>query len=165
MSRVMSALAFLACIVLANAATQRYGLRPGVFGAVTAGTYFAGATFTLRDAVHETAGRAAVLVLIVAGAALSWFVAPSFAVASGVAFLVSETCDLVVYEPLRRRHWRAAVRLSGLVGAAVDTWLFLAIADLSAGHMAVLAQVATKLLMVELVMQVLEARRSEVVPA
>lgn len=87
----LPAVAFLGCIVAANYVTQHYGLIYGVGGSVTAGTYFAGATFTLRDAIHEWAGRGAVIALIVIGAALSWFVAPMFAVASGVAFLVSET--------------------------------------------------------------------------
>jgi uncharacterized PurR-regulated membrane protein YhhQ (DUF165 family) len=46
---------------------------------------------------------------IVLGAALSWLIAPAFALASGVAFLVSEAADLTVYTPLERKSWLGAV--------------------------------------------------------
>lgn len=161
--RVLLAGAFLGAIVAANYATQHYGLVQGIGGMVTAGTYFAGATFTLRDGVHETAGRVAVVALIVVGALLSWFVAPVFAVASGVAFLVSELADLAVYEPLRRRQWETAVVLSGLVGSIVDTLIFLRLAHLPTSQWA--AQVATKTAVVLAVLLVLRLRRRELVPA
>lgn len=159
----LPAVAFLGCIVAANYVTQHYGLIYGVGGSVTAGTYFAGATFTLRDAIHEWAGRGAVIALIVIGAALSWFVAPSFAVASGVAFLVSETADLLVYEPLRRRQWETAVIASGLVGSIVDTVVFLRLAHLPASLW--FGQVATKTAMTVAVLVLLQARRRELAPA
>jgi uncharacterized PurR-regulated membrane protein YhhQ (DUF165 family) len=63
-----------------------------------------------------------------AGAALSWLVSPSFAVASATAFLVSELADFAVYTPLARRSWLGAVALSNTVGLLVDSWLFLTLA-------------------------------------
>jgi uncharacterized PurR-regulated membrane protein YhhQ (DUF165 family) len=51
----------------------------------------------------------------VIGAGLSALVSPQFAVASGIAFLVSELADLAVYTPLRQRNWLAAVALSNTV--------------------------------------------------
>lgn len=133
--------AFVGCVVVANWLTNRYGFVPVGFGlTATAGTYAAGLTFGVRDALHETAGRWWVIVAIVAGGVVSYAVAPSLAVASAVAFLVSELADLIVYEPLRRRQWVAAVVLSNLVGALVDTVLFLHLAgfpirDAIAGQM------------------------------
>jgi uncharacterized PurR-regulated membrane protein YhhQ (DUF165 family) len=62
------------------------------------------------------------------GAGLSALVSPALAVASGVAFLVSEAADFAVYTPLRRRSWDAAVWASGLVGSLVDSVLFLGLA-------------------------------------
>ena len=162
---LLVAVAFLACIVAANYVTENYGLIQGVGGMVTAGTYFAGATFTLRDAIHETAGRLGVVALIILGAGLSWFVAPSFALASGVAFLISETCDLLAYEPLRKRQWESAVIVSGVVGAAVDTWVFLNLANIPASGKQIAAQVATKFAMVLAVLVVLAVRRKELAPA
>lgn len=122
--------AFLACILAANYVTTEYGMVPVGFGLVaTAGTYFAGLTFVLRDTVQDTAGKAWTVALIVAGAALSFVVsAPFIALASGVAFLVSEVADLCVYTPLRRRGFVRAAVASNVVGAFVDTVLFLWIA-------------------------------------
>lgn len=121
---------FLACILVANYVTTEYGMIPVGFGLVaTAGTYLAGLTFVLRDSIQDTAGKYAVLGLIVLGAGLSYLVAaPFIALASGVAFLASETADLIVYTPLRERGYVRAAIASNVVGALVDTVLFLWIA-------------------------------------
>lgn len=118
---------YLATIVAANWAITRYGLVPVGFGLTApAGVYFAGLAFTLRDLLHETAGRVPVLLAIAAGAALSFAVAdPRLAIASAAAFGLSELADLAVYQPLRRRRWLAAVAASNAVGLVVDSALFL----------------------------------------
>lgn len=125
-----AALAFLGCILAANYVTSAYGMiqvAPGVVAA--AGTWFAGGTFVLRDYLHDRLGYRWVLVLIVAGAALSLALsAPAIAVASGVAFVLSETADLIVYAPLRRRGYVRAAIASNFVGSLVDTVVFLTIA-------------------------------------
>lgn len=131
---------FVGCVVAANYATNRWGfvtLGPWMF---TAGTYAAGLSFGVRDALHEVAGRWLVVVAIIVGAGLSAFLSPTLAVASGVAFLFSESADLLAYQPLRRRHWVGAVVVSNLIGAFVDTVLFLHLAgfpvrDAIAGQM------------------------------
>jgi uncharacterized PurR-regulated membrane protein YhhQ (DUF165 family) len=70
-------------------------------------------------------------------AALSFFVAiPALAVASGAAFLLSELADFAVYTPLAKRRFALAVMLSCLVGAAVDSALFLWLAFGSLDHLA-----------------------------
>lgn len=138
----LAASAFLACILLANYVTTEYGMVPVGFGLMaTAGTYLAGLTFVLRDTVQDGYGKAATIGLIVVGAGLSYLVAdPFIALASGVAFLASETADLAVYTPLRRRGYLRAAIASNVVGALVDTVLFLwiarfPIADSIAGQM------------------------------
>lgn len=127
---VLSLLAFVILVVAANYLTSRYGLMPIGFGlVVTAGTWAAGLVLLARDAVHASAGRISVAGAIVAGAALSLVLAPpALALASGAAFAVSELADWAVYEPLRRRGWARAAMASGVVGSAVDTILFLALA-------------------------------------
>jgi len=123
---ICAALAFVGTVVLANALIERYGAVPVGFGLMApAGVYAAGLAFTLRDLTHTALGRSAVIAAILAGAALSWAIAPAFAVASGVAFLVSEAADLAVYEPIRRRSWLGAVALSNTAGLIVDSALFL----------------------------------------
>lgn len=117
---------YIATIFAANWAITRFGLVPVGFGLLApAGVYFAGLAFTLRDLTQDRLGRPAVLAAIVAGAALSVLVSPVFALASGVAFLVSELADFAVYQPLRRRHWLGAVAASNTVGLLVDSVLFL----------------------------------------
>ena len=118
--------AFLGCILGANWALATWGLVPVGLGLMApAGVYFAGLSFGLRDAVHDLAGRLPVVALIVVGAVLSWFIEPKFAVASGVAFLLSELADFAIYDPLRNRNWPIAVTLSNIVGSVVDSAIFL----------------------------------------
>lgn len=124
------AAAFLGCILAANYVTSNYGMVPVGFGLVaTAGTYFAGLTFVLRDSLQDLAGKWAVVAVIVLGAGLSFFVSvPDIAIASGVAFGLSELADLAVYTPLRERGYIRAAIASNVVGALVDTIAFLTIA-------------------------------------
>lgn len=128
--RVLAAVAYLATIVAANWAIVHFGVVPVGLGLMApAGVYFAGLAFTLRDIVHAAAGRAVTLLVIVAGAALSFLIAsPALAVASAVAFGVSELADFAVYEPLHRRRWVLAVAASNIVGLVVDSILFLSLA-------------------------------------
>ncbi len=137
-----AALAFLGCILAANYVTTEYGMVPVGFGLMaTAGTYLAGLTFVLRDTVQDGFGKWVTLALIVVGAGLSYFIAdPFIALASGVAFAASEFADLCVYTPLRSRGYIRAAIASNIVGAIVDTVLFLWIAgfpirDAIAGQM------------------------------
>ena len=118
-----------ATVVGANWAIRTFGMVPVGFGLLApAGVYFAGLAFTFRDLVHDTLGRWGALAAIALGAALSWAIEPRFAVASAAAFLLSELADLVVYAPLRERHWLGAVAASNVVGLVVDSALFLLLA-------------------------------------
>lgn len=127
---IAAAAAFLGCILAANYVTTEYGMVPVGFGLMaTAGTYFAGLTFVLRDTVQDGLGKAWTAFLIVLGAVLSYAVAdPFIALASGVAFLAAEAADLAIYTPLRRRGYVRAAIASNVVGAVLDTVLFLWIA-------------------------------------
>ena len=120
---------FMLTVVAANVAIAMYGLVPVGFGLLApAGVYFAGLAFTLRDLTQERYGRRAVIIAILSGAVLSGAIARNFAIASGIAFLVSELADFAVYTPLRVRGWLTAVFASNLVGLVVDSALFLALA-------------------------------------
>jgi uncharacterized PurR-regulated membrane protein YhhQ (DUF165 family) len=119
--------AYVASVVAANIATSHLGMVPVWPGiAATAGTYAAGLALFFRDTLQDTAGRHAVLAAIAAGAVLSaWLATPQLALASGVAFAASEAADMAIYTPLRRKGWARAVLASNVVGAVVDTVLFL----------------------------------------
>lgn len=121
---------FTGCILAANYVTTEYGMVPVGFGLVaTAGTYFAGLTFVLRDSLQDMAGKRWTLAVIAAGALLSFLIsAPFIALASAAAFGLSELADLAVYTPLRKRGYMRAALASNIVGAFVDTVVFLPIA-------------------------------------
>lgn len=130
MKRATLSLAFLGCIIAANYATTRYGMVPVGFGLMaTAGTYFAGLSFVVRDSLQDAAGKVWTLAIIALGAGLSFLVSdPFIALASAVAFGLSEVADLAIYTPLRKRGYVRAAVASNVVGAFVDTVAFLAIA-------------------------------------
>jgi queuosine precursor transporter len=120
---------FIATILGANWAIQVFGLVPvGPNLLAPAGVYFAGLAFTFRDLAQEKVSRGWIIAAIVAGAVLSAAVSTKFAVASGIAFLISELLDFAVYTPLRRRNWIGAVVASNVVGLVADSLLFLALA-------------------------------------
>lgn len=133
---IAAMVAFGVAIVLANVLTSTFGFVPVGFGLeATAGTYMAGVVLALRDVIQDTCGRWALAGVIAAGVVVSFVLAdPFIAVASAVAFLFSEIADLVVYTPLRARarfgdrRWAVAVGASNVVGAIVDTVLFVGIA-------------------------------------
>ena len=127
--------AYVGTVYGANWALQRFGIVSIGFGITApAGVFFAGLALGLRDYVQESFGRIAVVAAIVAGAALSWWLGAgstipgghvSLAVASGVAFLLSELADFSVYTPLRERTVAGGIAASNVVGSVVDSVLFL----------------------------------------
>jgi uncharacterized PurR-regulated membrane protein YhhQ (DUF165 family) len=87
-----------------------------------------GLAFTLRDLVQRRLGIRWAAVAIVAGAILSAALDRSLALASGLAFLLSEGMDPFVYTPLQRRNLIGAVIASYLVVLIVDSVVFLQVA-------------------------------------
>lgn len=93
------------------------------------GVLAVGAALVLRDLVQRRLGLGWAILAIIIGAALSGFVAPpALAVASIVAFALSELADTAVFTPLQRRGLLLAVAVSSSVGLAVDSVLFLYLA-------------------------------------
>jgi hypothetical protein len=121
--------AYVGTIVTANFASTHWSALLVGAVAVPAGTLWAGVTFTLRDLVHECLGGRGVLAAIAAGAGLSWLLAtPQIAVASVLAFTVSELVGSLVYGRLRARSVLGAVVGSNLVGLGIDSVLFVPLA-------------------------------------
>ena len=131
--------AFLACIPTANWLIGHVGtvcvpqgpclipVAPSLMA--PSGVLMIGLALVLRDLVQRRLGIAWVLGAILAGAAISaWIAPPALVLASATAFLLSEMADFAVYTPLQRRRFIMAVVASGIVGAAVDSAAFLWIA-------------------------------------
>lgn len=146
MTRLLSIAAYLGSIVAANWLTAHYGFVPVGFGLMaTAGTYAAGLAFVARDAVQDTAGRIGVLIVLAVGAVMSWFLStPALAVASAVAFGLSELCDMAIYTPLRERGYVRAAVASNVAGSVVDTFVFLWLAGFGLAPLVVAGQLVGK---------------------
>lgn len=126
---VATAALYVTTIWLANYLIQHYGFVSVGFGLMApAGVYAAGLALGLRDVTQRLLGRTAVIGCILTGAALSYTISPAFATASAIAFLLSEAADFAVYSPLEKRTFIGAMLASNIVGAAVDSVLFLWIA-------------------------------------
>lgn len=107
---------------------------PGIMA--PSGVLMIGAALLLRDLVQRRYGAAWSLGCIGAGTALSFLIAaPALALASGAAFLFSELADFGVYTPLARQRFALAVALSCMIGAVVDSALFLWLAFGSLDHL------------------------------
>ncbi len=130
---------FLACIPAANWMIGHVGtvcvpqgpclvpVAPGLLA--PSGVLAAGAALVLRDVVQRCLGLGWGFAAVLAGAALSAFVAPpALVLASCAAFLLSETADLAVYTPLQRRGLVLAVVASSGLGLVVDSVVFLHLA-------------------------------------
>jgi uncharacterized PurR-regulated membrane protein YhhQ (DUF165 family) len=132
---------YIATIVLANWSIGHLGVCPPPGGPAgqpcvvpvgfglwaPSGVLWVGVALFLRDLVQDTLGRRWTIAGILAGAVLSYVVeTPALAIASGVAFLLSETVDFLIYTPLREENLRwQGVLASGVAGSLVDSALFL----------------------------------------
>jgi uncharacterized PurR-regulated membrane protein YhhQ (DUF165 family) len=133
---ILALIAFGLCIPAANWLIGNAGtvcvpggpclvpVAPGLMA--PSGVLMIGLALVLRDLVQRRLGVGWAAGAVLAGAALSGFVAPpALVVASAVAFLLSEFADLAVYTPLQRRRLVLAVAASGAVGLVVDSVVFL----------------------------------------
>lgn len=135
------------------------------------GVLAVGLTFTLRDVVHRTLGRLAVVGCILAGCLLAYLVEANatipgghlaIAASSALAFLFSEAADMAVYGPLQENSFVGAVVASNIVGAVADSALFLFLAT---GALALIeGQVWGKLLMTAAAFPVVLLLRRRLVP-
>lgn len=118
---------FLTMVAAANIAIDLFGA--ATIGALIVpwGTFFAGATFVLRDMLHQRGGHVAALSAIAVGAVISYGLTnAALAVASGAAFLIAEIVDLLVFVRIAKQFtFAAAVLVSGVAGVIVDTFVFL----------------------------------------
>ena len=94
------------------------------------GVLIIGLALGLRDIVQDAFGGRVVAVAMAVGTVVSGLVAvPAVAIASATGYALGEMADYAVYAPLRRRQQRiAGIVASGVVGAIVDSAVFLWIA-------------------------------------
>jgi hypothetical protein len=127
--------AYLAAIVVANLTVSEWGARAAIYNAFL----LIGLDLSTRDLLHDL-WRGHLIrnmaALIVSGSILSYVAGlwigtgpdvGRVAVASAVAFGCAAVADAVTYQLLRRRPWHERVNQSNIVGAAVDSLVFVAL--------------------------------------
>ena len=127
---------YFGLVVLANWLASRYVVSIGFGRMAPAGVFCIGGVLVLRDWLQQLRGLLWTMPLVYVAGLSSWGIGDlagwtrleKIAVASVVAFTVSETAEAVVFTPLRKRSLTLGVALSGTVGNALDSWLFLRLA-------------------------------------
>lgn len=137
-TKLILAAAFIGSILAAAYAVTHVGTQPFPGGPhvlpvwhgieAPSGVYLVGLTLVLRDLLQRRIGKLSMFGLIVGGAALSALISPAVAVASGVAFLVSESVDYGAFSLTERFGFLRAVLASNAVALVVDSVIFLALA-------------------------------------
>ncbi|KJF17576.1 hypothetical protein [Acidithrix ferrooxidans] len=95
------------------------------------GVYLAGAAFVARDVLQRVTGTKVGILAIIVGALVSTLVSSAhLAFASGATFLLSESCDFLIYTPLQSKNFPFAVLASGIVADVVDSVVFLTLAGI-----------------------------------
>lgn len=90
-------------------------------------------SYFVTDLTNRRFGTVAARRVVYIGFALAvvasvWLASPRIALASGTAFLVSQLMDVAIFDRLRGRAWWQPPLFSSVVGSAVDTALFFALA-------------------------------------
>jgi uncharacterized PurR-regulated membrane protein YhhQ (DUF165 family) len=133
---------FVAMIVLSNYLLQHFGLLgpiPGTMWMVPAGTFCAAITWPARDVLSRVSGPKfgpwVGLLAVLVGAGIAWWISPTLAVASAVAYLCSEGVDWGLFwalggQKLQGPRYLAPVGISTVVAALVDSIVFLNLAGI-----------------------------------
>lgn len=139
MKRYAYLIGYFATVPLANFMISNVGTEcipngpciiPVGFGLTApSGVLMVGAALVLRDKVQDDFGPKTSFAALMLAFAVSYLIAnPYVAIASATAFLFSELSDFGIYTYLREKSRELAIAVSGLVGALLDSAIFLFIA-------------------------------------
>tara|TARA_Y100001970_G_C13799018_1_gene634070 strand:+ start:118 stop:669 length:552 start_codon:yes stop_codon:yes gene_type:complete len=120
---------------------KHYGLRE----LLTYGAFTYPITFLITDLANRAFGKAIarriVYIGFTIGVLLTLFVSTNFsdlisiriAIGSGLAFLIAQNIDILLFDKLRKKIWFVAPLTSSVFGSIVDTFLFFSIAFYNSG--------------------------------
>ena len=139
---------YLIAIVTANLAVSKFG--PSV--SIITAFLFIGLNITTRDYLHDTweagALKRNMFLLIAAGSVLSlFFNAGRIALASFMAFAISETVDAITYQILKNKNKPRWMTINGsnTLSAIVDSFVFPTLAFGVFLPLIILGQIAAKI--------------------
>lgn len=156
--------AYIAFIVLVNVLFIPENLIEGVtqwttsnwMGTLYLANIIVGVVFVLRDYAQREIGHKVLLATALAGIPVYYFAGPGLAVASMIAFMLSEMTDWAVYS-FTKRPLQNRIILSSLIAVPVDTLAFQHLA----GYLtpaAFVTEVASKAIGVAIVWYLLKLR-------
>jgi len=120
---------------------KHYGLRE----LLTYGAFTYPITFLITDLANRAFGksiaRRIVYIGFTIGVLLTLFISTNFsdlisiriAIGSGLAFLIAQNIDILLFDKLRKKIWFVAPLTSSVFGSIVDTFLFFSIAFYNSG--------------------------------
>lgn len=128
----------MAAVVIASNYLVQFPLQMTLGGVnladlLTWGAFTYPIAFLVTDLTNRQFGtyRARMVVLtgfFIAVALSIWLATPRIAIASGTAFLTAQLLDVSIFDKLRASTWWKAPLISSLLGSAIDTVLFFALA-------------------------------------
>ncbi|MEL6744853.1 MAG: queuosine precursor transporter [Pseudomonadota bacterium] len=100
---------------------------------LTWGAFTYPVAFLVTDLTNRLFGPTRARQVVFVGFALAvilsiWLATPRIAIASGTAFLLAQLLDVSVFDALRKGRWWIAPLFSSVIGSALDTILFFALA-------------------------------------
>lgn len=95
--------------------------------------------FLVTDLTNRHFGAAAARKIIYVGFVVGviaslYFADPRIAVASGLAFLIAQLCDVSIFDRLRQTRWWVAPLASSVFSTVLDTFLFFFLAFVASGQ-------------------------------
>lgn len=122
-----SVLAYLGSIIFANLLVDWFGVISFGFLVFPAGAVVIGVTFSARDFVQRRYGRWWCWAWMLLATIFTIVFSLDIALASGSAFLISESVDWLVYT-VTKKPFRERVILSNIFSTPIDSVVFVAIA-------------------------------------
>lgn len=128
----MAAVVALSNVLVQHPVTATIG-RLHLADVLTWGAFSYPLAFLVTDLTNRLLGPVVARRVVYVGFAFAvvfsiWLASPRLAIASGTAFLVGQLLDVGVFNSLRDRSWWKAPAFSSLIGSAVDTLVFFALA-------------------------------------
>lgn len=126
---------YVGLAVLANWLASKWTVPVGFGFLAPAGVWAIAFVLVIRDWLNQISPKFSVLLIPVAsiltygiGEVAGFAGLQKIALASVAAFCVSELAEFCVFSPIRKKHFTLGVALSGSVGLALDSYVFLTLA-------------------------------------